>query len=100
MVYIDPDRSVVMFPTMPSWRFRFACHLVADSLEELHAFAARLGLRRSWFQDRQDLPHYDITQNKRRVALKLGAQEISHRELVGRMHAARESRRGNGDHGS
>lgn len=24
--------------------------LVADSLDELHTFAARLGLRRSWFQ--------------------------------------------------
>jgi hypothetical protein len=26
-------------------------HLFADTQDELHAFAARLGLRRSWFQD-------------------------------------------------
>jgi len=26
-------------------------HLIADTEDELHAFAARLGLRREWFQD-------------------------------------------------
>lgn len=27
-------------------------HLTADTLDELHAFAARLGLKRVWFQDK------------------------------------------------
>ncbi|WP_122711357.1 DUF4031 domain-containing protein, partial [Pseudomonas viridiflava] len=40
------------------WRGREWCHLVADSLDELHAFAARLGLRRSWFQSKTYYPHY------------------------------------------
>ena len=34
------------------------CHMATDGeLDELHAFAARLGLRRRWFQrDHYDLP--------------------------------------------
>ena len=31
-------------------------HLLADTPEELHEFAARIGLRREWFQG----DHYDI----------------------------------------
>ena len=51
-------------------------HLQADSLEELHAFAERLGLKRSWFQSRPGRPdrdHYDVTRSKRDEAILLGA---------------------------
>lgn len=47
-------------------------HLMADDLDELHAFAARLGLRREWFQDKS-VPHYDVSDSKREQALQLGA---------------------------
>ncbi len=30
-------------------------------MEELHEFAARLGLQRRWFQDKGRYPHYDVT---------------------------------------
>ena len=50
------------------------CHLVADSLEELHAFASRLGLRRGWFQSSARYPHYDVTVALREKALTLGAK--------------------------
>jgi hypothetical protein len=30
-------------------------HLRADTREELHAFAGRIGLQRTWFQDRSRL---------------------------------------------
>jgi hypothetical protein len=71
-------------------------HLVADEQDELHAFAARLGLRRAWFQDPtisgKPMParpgtraaegwHYDVTESKRRLAIKLGAVPISIRDL-------------------
>lgn len=49
-----------------------SCHLT-DTLEELHAFAARLGLKRAWFQDHRIAPHYDLTASKRERALELGA---------------------------
>jgi hypothetical protein len=51
-------------------------HLQADTLEELHAFAGRLGMRREWFQSksgRPDKDHYDLTRAGRELALRLGA---------------------------
>ena len=50
-----------------------AWHMFGDDPAELHALAARIGLRLSWFQDAGSLPHYDLTRNKRRQALAAGA---------------------------
>ena len=67
------------------WRGRRFAHLASDGdLEELHAFAARLGLRREWFQG----DHYDVPEDVRRRALALGAHEIDSRELVRRLRQA------------
>ena len=64
------------------WRGRMWCHLFTDSedIEELHAFARRLGLRRHWFQQppRASWCHYDITESKRGQAIKLGAVETDY----------------------
>ena len=51
------------------------CHMWADTLQELHAMADKVGMRRSWFQDRQTFPHYDLTPSKRRLAVAYGAVE-------------------------
>jgi Protein of unknown function (DUF4031) len=52
-------------------------HLTADTREELHTFAARIGLKRAWFQHANDHRwHYDVTPNKRAAALRAGAQSI------------------------
>lgn len=58
--------------------------MVSDlSEDELHEFATRLGLKRSWFQGRpKHTAHYDITPSKRTLAISLGAVEVSSRELV------------------
>jgi len=58
------------------------CHLFADTVEELHELAQHIGLRREWFQDRKDFPHYDIVPNKRRQAIKLGAVQTTTREWI------------------
>jgi hypothetical protein len=72
MVYVDK-----LFQTERSskWRYPSTCHLTADTLEELHKFALRLGLRRAYFQDHPRHPHYDITEGRRKLAIKLGAKE-------------------------
>lgn len=58
-------------------------HLIADSRDELHAFAQRIGLRRRWFQDRTRLWHYDVMSHRvREIALRRGAVSISPRETV------------------
>lgn len=63
------------------------CHLFADTVEELHEFARKLGLRKSWFQDRS-LPHYDLTPNKRRQALSVGAASMTLRDWLQRLRAS------------
>jgi hypothetical protein len=49
------------------------CHLWADSIQELQAFARSLRLKSAWFQDKPGFPHYDLTPAKRRLALMMGA---------------------------
>ena len=72
-VYVDHPRWL--------WRELYWCHLGADSLLELHDFAALVGKPRRAFQCRR-LPHYDLTVVQRAVAIELGALAVSSRELV------------------
>lgn len=61
------------------------CHMVSDtSEEELHAFARRVGMRREWAQlrPRASAAHYDLTPSRRARAVRLGAVEVTGRELV------------------
>jgi len=87
-VYVDP-----MMACIPNhnWRWTSACHLTADAIDELHAFAALIGLKRCWFQNRRgrNFPHYDLTEGKRREAVAAGAIELTRRQAVERMRAAR-----------
>ena len=67
------------------WRGRRWAHLVSDqSYEELHTFAARLGLRRESFQG----DHYDVPAGVRIEAIGLGATAVDGRELVRRLRAS------------
>jgi Protein of unknown function (DUF4031) len=53
-------------------------HLQADTADELHEFAACLGLRPAWFQSKPGRPendHYDLTRSGRERALALGTVE-------------------------
>ncbi len=58
------------------------CHMWTDSddIEELHEFAAHIGLKRSWFQNKPIFPHYDLVVTKRELAIKNGAQLMPLRE--------------------
>jgi len=78
-VYVDP---VQKSKRTDRWAYDTMSHLVADTLEELHAFAKRIGLRQEWFQEHEKLPHYDITENMRALAVRRGAIEVDHRFLV------------------
>jgi hypothetical protein len=69
-----------------------SCHLTTDGpLDELHAFAARLGLQRAWFQP-GSTPHYDLTPNKRAQALQLGAVFVPGLDQARARIAARKAR--------
>lgn len=66
------------------------CHMVADTVDELHDMASRIGVRSKWFQGEKSIPHYDICKSKRVLAVKLGAIEITSRELVKRFRPRRK----------
>lgn len=57
-------------------------HVIAESLEELHDMAAKLGVARIHFQDKPGRPHYDICQANVHKALDLGAVRIDDREII------------------
>ena len=64
-------------------------HLVADTQDELHEFAVgKLGLRRSYFQLGPRIGgeytewHYDLTEGKRRQAIRAGAVPVSAYKLA------------------
>lgn len=77
-VYVDQIQN---WPTSIRCFKAGSCHLIADTVEELHAFAKRLGLRRGWFQP-SSWPHYDLTPARREKAVALGAVEKTSRELA------------------
>jgi hypothetical protein len=61
------------------------CHLIADTDEELHALATRIGLKRAWFQGN----HYDLTPGRRALAVAAGAVELDRRAFVAKLRARR-----------
>ena len=78
-VYVDD--MLVCVPNK-NWRYKQSCHLVADTVEELHYFAGRMRLKPAWFQDKPELPHYDLTSGMWLLAVKLGAIEINTYKIV------------------
>ncbi len=71
------DMTVYVDDPVILWRGRRWAHLMADTLDELHAMAAQLGLPRRAFQDKPSGAHYDVTVEMREHALQLGATAIS-----------------------
>lgn len=66
-----------------------SCHMYADTLEELHAMAARISLKRSWFQDSPHLRHYDLTEGRRIAAVRAGVIEHTRAEAVAKWREVR-----------
>jgi len=61
------------------WKGRSWAHLISDtSLDELHAFAERLGVPRRGFQG----DHYDVPSEFRLRAIAAGARPVPSREIV------------------
>ena len=74
-VYVDPSQFL--------YRGKMYCHMATDGdIEELHLMATRLGLQPNWFQNKPGHPHYDLSPNKRALAVKCGAVEVSSIELI------------------
>lgn len=59
-------------------------HLVADSLDELHSFALKIGLNRRYYEGvRKGHPHYDLTNsNIRNKVLGEDVLVVTSREIL------------------
>lgn len=77
-VYVDRALNPYRGTRGRQWKMS---HLLADTEQELHDLAARIGLKREWFQN-HGTPHYDLCQSKRRMAIAAGAIEIDRRQTV------------------
>lgn len=79
-VYVDRERH-------PFGRM-IMCHMIADTLDELHSMANRIGIARRWFQDKRT-PHYDICLSKRALAVVFGAVDSDRDTMVKVMRRVR-----------
>lgn len=69
------------------WSKGPSCHMIADTLDELHVMADKIGLKRSWFQNKPTelCPHYDLVASKRKLAVQNGATELERKEYCTKM---------------
>lgn len=86
-VYVD-DMEASFTPEHVPGRRYVMCHMIADTEEELHAMAAKIGVARKWYQG----DHYDIAKSKRALAVAAGAQQITWREAAHMMRGKRRER--------
>lgn len=72
-----------------------SCHLTTDGpIDELHAFAARIGMKRAWFQTPDCVPHYDLTPMRRDAAIAAGAVFVPARQQARERIEKRRARAG------
>lgn len=64
-------------------------HLIADTPEELHAMADKIGVARKWFQSKASFPHYDVSETMRARAIDAGAIEVDRNAMVATMRRIR-----------
>lgn len=87
MVYVDKLGPCLKNKSWSnkSWKRDKSCHMFADSIEELKIFAVKIGLAKSWFQNNNILPHFDLTEGMRKKAVSYGAIEISDKDFTERL---------------
>lgn len=58
------------------------CHMLADSLQELHEFAELIELDKRLFHRNASYPHYDVTLQMREIAIEHGAIAADRRKII------------------
>ena len=84
-VYVDRARN--------SYGRMLMCHMIADTPDDLHAMADRIGVARRWFQQppKASFWHYDIAQTKRALAIAAGAVDCERNAFVDHLRRIRAS---------
>lgn len=79
MVYVDELWNY-------GWKYGKSCHMFADTDDELHVMASKIGCSRSWHQqpaprpDCKSFSHYDLVVSKHQLAIAHGAKQLTMRE--------------------
>lgn len=73
-VYVD---DMYRYPIGQFGRMKMS-HMIADTEDELHDMAGKIGVARKWYQG----DHYDVSITMRVKAITLGASAITLRELA------------------
>ena len=82
--------AILIDPPQAPGHGRLWSHVASDhSFDELHEFARRLGIPERGF----DGDHYDVPDEAYDQVVASGAEPVSSRELVARLHAAGLRRR-------
>jgi hypothetical protein len=71
-VYVDKTEN--------AFRGMIMCHMLADTLAELHEMDRSLGMWREWVQPVLS-PHYDSSKTRREAAVKAGVVKLDRREV-------------------
>lgn len=74
MVYVD--RAQVPF------KEKVWCHLMADTLAELHDFARKMKIDSRLFHRTASYPHYDIPVEMREIVVLNGAQIADRKTII------------------
>lgn len=73
-VYVD---DMYRYP-MGQFRRMKMSHMIADTPDELHTMADKIGVARRWYQS----DHYDIAISKRALAIEHGAVAVTLKQLA------------------
>ena len=96
-VYIDPLMTCLV---SAAWKWPKSCHMFVGpetDIEVLHQFAARIGMKRAWFQHKpgKKMPHYDLNERRRKAAVANGAIALDRAaavQVIRRWRAIEEAR--------
>lgn len=74
MIFVD-DAAI-------PYKGKLRYHLAADSLDELHEFAAKIGVKKCWYHNHRLVPHYDVNETQRLTAIDNGAVPMGTKEII------------------
>ncbi|MHB0998190.1 MAG: DUF4031 domain-containing protein [Armatimonadota bacterium] len=76
---------IILHRTGLQYRGRDAWHMTStESIEDLHKFASKIGMKREWFQDKPHHQHYDVLGTRVNNALNEGAIVVNTKVYLAR----------------
>lgn len=81
-MHMESCMSIYVDNSKVAFKGREWCHMMADTLQELHYFAAKMGVDPRLFHRSASYPHYDITIQMRETMISHGAIIADRRTII------------------